>query len=223
MLGRRLLLLFAWVALGLLFPAPACSQEQAGQAAQAPAQAHGTTAHGGEHPDEESGGVFGWALDLAIWTIVVFLVLLWVLSKYAWKPMLEGLQRREQNIRAALDEAQRAREEAERVRVKLQAEMDHASEKVRDMLDAARRDAQRATDEMIAKARKDVQTDRERLHHEIDMARDQALQQIWTQTAQLATLVSAKAIRRQLNPDDHRRLLTEAIAELQRGNGESTT
>jgi F-type H+-transporting ATPase subunit b len=207
----------AWMALCLPAAVPVQAQDheapggKSSGAAPAPQPA--------AHQAEEGGSVFGWALDLAIWTIVVFLLLLWVLSKYAWKPMLEGLQRREQNIRAALDEAQLARDEAERVRGQLQTEMDHASEKVRDMLDAARQDSQRATDEMLGKARKDIQDERERLHREIDMARDQALQQIWTQTAQLATLVSAKAIRRELSLDDHRRLVNEAIAELQQGNG----
>jgi F-type H+-transporting ATPase subunit b len=175
------------------------------------------------HSEEGSGGVLqilGWSIDLAFFTIIVFLVLLFVLGKFAWKPMLEGLQKREENIRAALEDAQRARDEAQRVREQLHAEMNQASEKVREMMDAARRDAERSTNDMIAKTRAEIQTERERLRREIDLAKDQALQQIWSQTAQLATLVSAKAIRRQLNVEDHRRLVDDAIAELrQGGNG----
>jgi F-type H+-transporting ATPase subunit b len=211
-----LLAALAWITLAFPASAPLRAQDHGAPSAKGSGAAHNPEAGG--HGDE-GGSVFGWALDLAVWTIVVFLLLLWVLSKYAWKPMLEGLQRREQNIRAALEEAQRAREEAERVREKLQAEMDHAAESVRNMLDSARQDAQRATEEMLGKTRKDVQEERDRLHREIDMARDQALQHIWTQTAQLATLVSAKVIRRELNLDDHRRLVNDAISELQRGNG----
>src|SRR6266852_554344 len=75
---------------------------------------------------------------LGLWTVVVFLILLLILRKYAWGPMLEGLQRREQNISAAVEEAQRARQEAQRLRAELQAEMDRAAEKVRDLLDEAR-------------------------------------------------------------------------------------
>jgi len=152
--------------------------------------------------------------DLGLWTIVVFGLLLFVLRKLAWKPWLEATQRREQNIRQALEEAQRARDEAQRLRDQLQSEMDRAAEKVRAILDGARSDAQRATEEMLGKARMEIQKERERLLREIGMARDQALQEIWNQTAQLATLVSAKAIRRQLSVDDHHRLVDEAIAEL---------
>jgi F-type H+-transporting ATPase subunit b len=158
-------------------------------------------------------------IDLGIWTLVVFLLLLFVLSKWAWGPMLEGLKRREENIRSAQEEAQRAREEAQRMREQFQAEINQANEKVRGMMDEARRDAQRASDEMLAKAKAEIQTERDRLHREIDLARDQALQQIWTQAAQLATQVSSKAIRRQLTPEDHRRLVDEALAELGQAKG----
>ena len=68
---------------------------------------------------------------------------------------------------------------------------------------------------MIAKARAEIQAERERLRREIEMARDQALQELWKQAADLATMISAKAIRRQLSAEDHRRLVDEALTELQ--------
>lgn len=152
--------------------------------------------------------------DLGVWTLIVFLLLLLVLRKAAWKPMLEGLRNREESIRGAVEESHRARDEAQRLREQLQGEMNKAHEKVRDLLDEARRDAQQMTDDMVAKARGEIQSERERLHRDIGTARDQALQEIWNQTAQLATLVSAKAIRRELSHDDHRRLVDDALAEL---------
>jgi F-type H+-transporting ATPase subunit b len=158
----------------------------------------------------------GWALDLTVWTIVVFLVLLYVLNKYAWKPIAQGLDQRERSIHEAVQDAQRARDEAAALRDDLQARINKAHEQVADMLDEARKEAQAARDHMLAEARGEVQAERERLHREIDMARDQALQQIWTQAAQLATLVSTKVIRRKLTPEDHSGLIEEALADLQR-------
>ena len=117
-------------------------------------------------------------------------------------------------IQDALDRAAQAQKDAERLREQHQREMNKAQEQVRDILDNARRAAERSTDEMIAKARSEIQSERDRLRREIETARDQAVQQLWNQTAQLATLISAKAIRRQLTPDDHRRLLDEALADL---------
>jgi F-type H+-transporting ATPase subunit b len=182
----------------------------------APATASAATeGHGSAEP-----GIFDLALDLGVWTLIVFAVLFFVLSRYAWGPMLQGLQKREQTIRGALEESRLAREEAQRSREQFQKQLDGAQDKVRDILDAARRDAQHMGDDMVAKARSEIQVERERLHHEIELARDQALQELWSQTAKLATMVSAKAIRRQLNVNDHRQLVDEAIADLRRAGSE---
>jgi F-type H+-transporting ATPase subunit b len=102
--------------------------------------------------------------------------------------------------------------------------MARANDKVREMLDEARKEAQSLKDDMVADARKDIQAERERLTREVNLARDEALQQIWNQGVQLAALISSKTIRRQLTPEDHRGLVDEALAELRRakGNGRHT-
>src|SRR4029453_19685850 len=99
--------------------------------------------------------------------VVVFLVLLFVLWKFAWGPMLTGLQKREDSIRAALDEAAKARDEAHAIRVQLQQEMGQAQQKVKGIIDEAKRDAQATAEEMVAKAKADIGQERERLHREI--------------------------------------------------------
>jgi F-type H+-transporting ATPase subunit b len=174
----------------------------------------GKDAHGGESQPNPVSIKY----DLGIWTLVVFGLLFLALRKVAWGPMLEGLHKREQGIRDAIAEAQKAREEAQQLRAQFRGEMDRAQEKVHEIMEAARNDARRLTEEMTTKARGEIQTERERLHREIELAKDQALQELWNQTAQLATLVSAKAIRRHLNADDHRRLVDEAIAELRQAD-----
>jgi F-type H+-transporting ATPase subunit b len=174
------------------------------------------TAQAADHPQgaSESRQIFEWALDLGIWTIVVFVLLIFILKKYAWGPMLEGLQKREQNLHAAVEEARKAREEAAQLREERQAALAKIGEQVREAMDEARRDAQRLKEEMQNQAKAEIQAERERLRREIAMARDQALKQLWDQAAQLATLVSAKAIQRHISEEDHRRLVDEALAEL---------
>jgi F-type H+-transporting ATPase subunit b len=158
--------------------------------------------------------VFEQMADLGIWTIVIFVILAIVLWKLAWGPIVGGLHKREETIRSALDEAEKARAETARLRDQLQQEMAQSQDKVRQVLDEGRRAAQRQHEEMMAQARAEIQGERDRLHREIDRARDQALQQLWAKTADLATLVASKAIRRQLTPDDNRRLVDEALVEL---------
>jgi F-type H+-transporting ATPase subunit b len=153
-------------------------------------------------------------IDLLIWTLVVFLGLFFILKKAAWGPILEGLHKREDSIRSAVEEAKLARAETERVRAQFQKEMDEAFAKIPAMMDEARRDAAHMAEEMRVKAAADIQADRQRLRREIEVAKDQALQEIWNQTARLATDISAKAIRRNISEDDHRRLVDETLSEL---------
>jgi F-type H+-transporting ATPase subunit b len=161
--------------------------------------------------------------DLTLWSIVIFGLLLLVLRKWAWGPMLEVLRNREDNIRRALEDAEQAKKETAELRGKLQSEMDKANDMVRQTIEEGRRDAQRMADEVLAKAKADIQTERDRLKREMDIARDQAIKELWEQTALLATQVSSKAVGREMNLDDHRRLVDEALAEMRRtaGNGKA--
>jgi F-type H+-transporting ATPase subunit b len=190
----------------------------------APTAALAETATGGDsHGDHGAGAsknpsIFEWALDLTIWTIVVFAVLLFVLGRYAWKPMLAGLQQREHTIHAAQEEAKKDREEAQRLRDELQKKMDAAAAEIRELFDKARREAQAAADEMTAKARADIQAERDRLRRELDTAGDQVLQSILNRVGQMVTLASSRVIRRELTGEDHRRLVDEALKDLGEAN-----
>jgi F-type H+-transporting ATPase subunit b len=167
--------------------------------------------------------LFSLSAELGIWSLVVFGLLLFVLSRIAWPKMLEGLRKREENIRGALDEAQKARDEAHASRLALQKQMDEAHTKVKEILDEGRRDAQALRESEMAKTRAEIQAERDRLQREIETQTDQALQKIWTQAAELATQVSAKALGRGISEDGHRKLIDEAVSELRdaatRGNG----
>jgi F-type H+-transporting ATPase subunit b len=157
--------------------------------------------------------------DLGLWTLVVFLGLFFILSKVAWKPMLEGLKNREESIARALTEAEAARRETAELRTRLQAEINKAQEQARDIIAEASRGAQRTAEEMIAKAKAEIAAERDRLHRELTAAKDQALKELFDYAANLATLVSSKAVRRQLNEDDHRRLVDEALSEMRGAAG----
>src|SRR5947209_6143672 len=111
--ARPLALLVVWVVVLAWAVGPAAAQEHPPAAGHpAPAAKGGHDGHG------ESGSIdiFKPALDLGIWSLVVFLVLFWILTKYAWKPMLEGPRKREESIHNAIREADLAREEAHRLR-----------------------------------------------------------------------------------------------------------
>jgi F-type H+-transporting ATPase subunit b len=182
---------------------------------EAPALEKGSEAeHGEKHIAPGPDRIFERALDLTIWTIVVFVILLFVLGKYAWGPMMKGLEAREHAIHSAVEEAHKAREETSRIRDEVQRERQKAAEEARATIEQARRDAQKQGDELRAKALAEIQAERDRMRHDMELARDAALQDLWSAAARLATLVASKAVGKQMNLDDHRKLVDEAIAEL---------
>jgi F-type H+-transporting ATPase subunit b len=134
----------------------------------------------------------------------------------AWPKMIAGLQKREQNIRSALDEAEKARGEAKSLMSELDRERSEAAAKVKAIIDEAKRDAQATADDLLTKARADITTERERLHREIQIEVDQAMQSLWTKTASLATQVAGKAIRKQFDGDQKRRLIDEALDDIRK-------
>ena len=98
----------------------------------------------------------------------------------------------------------------------LAKERAEAAEKVKGIIDEAKRDAQTTADDLLTKARADITTERERLKREIQIEVDQAMQSLWTKTATLATQVAGKAIRKDFNADQQRRLIDEAVSELRK-------
>ena len=137
--------------------------------------------------------------------------------------MLQGLGKREYDIQAAVKDAQTAREEAQRLREEVQAERIKIEDMRREIIQKAQSDAQRTAEEIMSKAKADVQAERERLRRDLETARDQAVQELWKQTAELAAMVSSKVIRRQLTAEDHQRFVDEALADIrQAGNGQRT-
>lgn len=167
---------------------------------------------------KEAEGIMDFKADTALWSAVVFILLLLILRKAAWGPILEGLHKREETIRQAAEEAKLARVETEKIRQETRAELDRRSKEIADMMAEARRDAEVLKEQMRTEAGTEIQKERQRLHRELETARDQALQEIWTQAAQLATLISTKAVGKSLTVEDHRRLIDESLAELRKNS-----
>ncbi len=151
---------------------------------------------------------------LAIWTLVVFLVLLFVLRRFAWKPLTEALHQREEHLEHTLLQTEKVRNESEQLLAEHRRLMAQADERVKAIFDKAQKDAQASGEEIVKAARAEAEAARDRAQREIVTARDQALAEIWSQTANLAVSVAGRVLSKQLGDDDHRRLLDLAMKEL---------
>jgi F-type H+-transporting ATPase subunit b len=157
--------------------------------------------------------------SLIFWEIVSFGILLWVLYKYAFPPILETLDLRERKIRESLEQAERHRIEAERRMQEYETKLTAASREAEAVLTQAKERAQRLLDEneqrLLAEADR-VKADATR---EIDQERRKAIQEIRSQATDLALLVAEKVIERSLTDADHRRLADEALAAVAKNYG----
>lgn len=157
--------------------------------------------------------------DLGIYTLIVFGLLFWLLGKFAWGPMMKGLDQREATLRQAHTDANVARDEARKALDEVKARLAKTNDEIRAMLDEARRDAQVVKDQMKADAAAEATAERDRMRREIETAKDQAMKDIYEQSVMLAALVSTKAIKREMTPADHARLLDEALVDLKTNLG----
>jgi len=148
-------------------------------------------------------------------TIVIFVILVAVLGKYAWGPILAGLRAREEKIRKDIAEAEATRARAEATLREYNQQLASAEQKVREMLNKAAIDAENIANQIRAHAQRDAEEMKERALKDIEAAREQALSEIYAQTADLATRVAEKILRRNLNADDQRDLVNQSLQELQ--------
>ena len=151
---------------------------------------------------------------LAVWSLVVFVVLLLVLWKFAWGPLAIVLHQREEHLERCLLDTERARNESEQLLAEHRRLLAQASDEVRGIIEEAKRDAMVTADDIMKKAQAEAESSRQRAEREIATARDQALVELWKTAANLAVSVAGKVLVKDLTPDDQRRLFETAVASL---------
>ena len=176
--------------------------------------ASGAEAAGGA--EHEAPGIFSGDIFTAVFTLVVFLVVLLILSKWAWGPILTGLQKREEHIRRAIESAEKNQVEAEKNLAEYRQQLAQAKDESRAIIEKGRAEAIRLAEEFGQKAQAEAQSLRAQAERDINSAKNQALREIYQQTTDLATEMAGAILGKTLNPEDHRALLQEALHKLQK-------
>jgi F-type H+-transporting ATPase subunit b len=148
---------------------------------------------------------------LLIWTIITFVVLLIVLRKIAWRPLLAALEQRESTIRNALDEAQRARQESEQLLAENRQILANANRESARILDQGREEAERLRTSITEQARTEAQRMIDEARREIGRERQLAVQELKQVAADLALVAAGKLLHTVVTEDEHRRLVTEFL------------
>jgi F-type H+-transporting ATPase subunit b len=152
---------------------------------------------------------------LYIWTIVTFLVLLGLLARFAWRPLLDALEQRQQVIRKSLDDARQARQELEQVKTEAARLLSEARVEAGEIVSRTRSEAARFAEEMKVKARSDAEALVKRAEREIEMQTARAMENIRRETVELSVAIASKILRRDISKEDNERLLNDTLKEMQ--------
>jgi F-type H+-transporting ATPase subunit b len=163
---------------------------------------------------EAANNVFAGDIGNALWTMIIFLLVLVVLGKYAWGPLLKGLQARESYIRDALEAARRDRADAEARLREYQEKLAEARTEATAIIEEGRRDAEAVKRKLEEQAKLESDKMVERAKREIEAATLEATRQLYGLSAHLSTELAARIIGREINAGDHERLIAESIAEI---------
>lgn len=164
----------------------------------------------------EAASVFAGTIIQSIAAVIVFVILAVLLAKFAWGPILGGLQDREKKIKHDLEQAEANNKKAAATLKEYETKLAEARAEADRLLANARKDAEAAGAKVQEETRVEIDTMKKRATADIAFAKEQALTEIFTVTANLATDVAGKILRREINTNDQQRLVQESLASLKK-------
>ncbi|HEV8701426.1 MAG TPA: F0F1 ATP synthase subunit B [Candidatus Polarisedimenticolia bacterium] len=157
-----------------------------------------------------------------IWTIITFAVLAFLLGKFAWKPLLLTLEEREKTIKESLDQAQKARAEAEESARRHQETLAQARREVAALIEQGKRESEIVRAEILAKSRKEAQDLVEQGKKQVQYEQKKAMEDLRRQVADLAIQAAERLISRSLDDSHQRELVDGYVRDLSAiGQGET--
>jgi len=152
---------------------------------------------------------------LFIWTILTFLVLVTLLARFAWRPLLQALDSRQELIRKSLDDAQQARQELERLQQESAQIIRQARVDAEAVVAQSRSDAARLREDLRQKAKAEADGIVRNAERQIQLETQRALQQIRHEAVELSVMIASKILRRNLTKEDNEKLIEEALKQIE--------
>ena len=152
---------------------------------------------------------------LFIWTILTFLVLVALLARFAWRPLLQALERRQAAIAKSLEDAQHARQELERLNRESAQMMQQARVEAEAIVSRSRSDAEVLREELKQKSRAEAAAIVKSAERQIQFEMARAVQQIRSEAIDLSVAMASKILRRQVSKEDHEGLIEETLKQVE--------
>jgi len=152
---------------------------------------------------------------LFIWTILTFLVLVGLLAKFAWRPLLEALERRQATIAKALDDAKLAKQELERLQKESAEMMRQARVEAEAIIARSRSDAEALREELKQRSRAEAAAIVKNAEQQIQLETARAIQQIRHEAVDLSVTIASKILQRQVSKEDNEALIEATLKQVE--------
>jgi len=169
--------------------------------------------------EEGGGGLYDINTGLSAWTLGVFAILVFLLGKFAWAPILEAVEGREKGIQSALDEAAARNAEAAKLLEEHKAQIADARRQASELIAEGRAAGDSVRHEIEEKARAEGQAIIERARVEIERERDSALETLRKESVELALAAASRLMQENMDPAKDRALVERYLGELGGGGG----
>jgi len=158
--------------------------------------------------------MFKFEPGLIIWTLVSFFILLILLKKVAFPPILKGMKKREETIKQQLDDAQKTKKEAETLLEDYKRQLADARSEAQKIINEGKGLGESIRKEVIQKAQEESNQIVKRAQEEIELQKQKALMELQEKIADLSVMAASKVINKSLNLEDHRRLVEDYISKV---------
>lgn len=157
-------------------------------------------------------------VDLTLGTILAqmlnFFILVWILARFAYKPLVSMMQERKERIAKDLADAQAARNEAEQFKADYVAQIANARQEAQQIVEKAVQQAEATTREQLAAAREQIEREKERARQDIVNERDRAMNNLRNEVISLSVAMATKVVAKDMDSETNTKLIEDAIAKL---------
>jgi F-type H+-transporting ATPase subunit b len=160
------------------------------------------------------GSLVSLQVNLMFWTLVIFLILFWILKKYAFPAVLGAVEAREKALADAIEGAKRDREEAAKLLADHRAQIENARNEAQKFIAEARAISEKSKADMLEKTRQEQHEMLERARRDIGIERDKAIMELRREAVDLAIAGASRVVEQNLDSDKNRKLVESFLSSL---------
>ncbi|WP_156290876.1 F0F1 ATP synthase subunit B [Oceanobacillus salinisoli] len=146
--------------------------------------------------------------------LVTFLILLYLLKKFAWGPLMNMMQKREEYVAGEIEAAEKSRKEAEQASQEAANQLKQVKQEAQQMIEEAKSAGLKQEQDIVEAANKQAELIKKQAQQEIENEKEQAIQALQDQVASLSVLIASKVVEKEINEQDQEKLISEYLKEV---------